>query len=258
MQQFQSKDTMTAESSGAYGVWYLSDLSSVPDYSGYYKDSGAAYIFTKTHAIASANGIDVPQRWALTEKVKLQAPDTIARDYFGSSVSISGTTVAVGARGDDGKQPDAGAVHMYTAGFASAYFSSLVYSALEGTDSDVTVYVRRDPEVYNGELVLEYATSDLTAKGVDATKFAECQGIAANLRGPAGCGDYQQTTGQLVIPVGSNEAGFKVNIMNDQCYERFLEFVQVTLSVPGSSVLQGETLSAKIRIDDDDFLSEPC
>ena len=52
---------------------------------------------------------------------------------------------------------------MYTAGFASAYFSSLVYSALEGTDSDVTVYVRRDPEVYNGELVLEYATSDLTA-----------------------------------------------------------------------------------------------
>ena len=190
MQQFQSKDTMTAESSGAYGVWYLSDLSSVPDYSGYYKDSGAAYIFTKTHAIASANGIDVPQRWALTEKVKLQAPDTIARDYFGSSVSISGTTVAVGARGDDGKQPDAGAVHMYTAGFASAYFSSLVYSALEGTDSDVTVYVRRDPEVYNGELVLEYATSDLTAKGVDATKFAECQGIAANLRGPAGCGDY--------------------------------------------------------------------
>ena len=46
--------------------------------------------------------------------------------------------------------------------------------------------------------------------------------------------------------------------MNDQCYERFLEFVQVTLSVPGSSVLQGETLSAKIRIDDDDFLSEPC
>lgn len=258
MQQFQSKDTMTAESSGAYGVWYLSDLSGVPDYTPFYEDSGAAYVFTKEHAVASASGIDIPQRWALTEKVKLQAPDANARDYFGSSVDISGTTVAVGAKGDDGQQPDAGAVHMYTAGFASAYFSSLVYSALEGTDADVTVYVSRDPDVYAGELVLEYATSDLTATGVDATKFAECMGIAANLRGPSGCGDYQQTTGQLVIPVGSNEAGFKVNIMNDQCYERFLEFVQVTLSVPGSSVLQGETLSAKIRIDDDDFLSDPC
>jgi hypothetical protein len=258
MARFQSKDSMAPESSGAYGVWYLSDLSNAPDYSGYYEDSGAVYVFTKEHAVASANGIDVPQRWSLTEKVKLQSPAGNARDYFGSAVSISGTTVAIGAQGDDGQQPDAGAVHLYHAGFASAYFSADMFSALEGTDADVTVYVSRDPDIYDGELVLEYATSDLTATGVDATKFTECLGIASNLRGISGCGDYQQTTGQLIIPVGSNEAGFKVKIMNDLCYERFLKFVQVTLSVPGSSALQGETLLAKVRIDDDDFLEDEC
>ena len=32
-----------------------------------------------------------------------------------------------------------------------------------------------------------------------------------------------------------------MKIMNDQCHERFLKFVQVTLSVPGSSALQGES-----------------
>merc|ERR1711988_257969 len=258
MASFLSKDTMTAESSGAYGVWYMQRHQGAEDFSYAYEEAGAAYVFTKEHAVASATGIDVPQRWSLTEKVKLQAPNAVARDYFGSSVAISGSTVAVGAIGDDGGQPDAGAVHMYNAAFSAAYFSSLQYSALEGTDTDVTIYVSRDPDVYSGEIVLEYATSDLTATGVDATKFAACQALAATLRGPANCGDYEQTTGNLVIPEGSNQAGFKVKIMNDQCRERFLKFVQVTLSVPGSSVLQGESMVAKIRIDDDDFESSTC
>ena len=112
---------------------------------------------------------------------------------------------------------------------------------------------------HNGDMKIAKDLIEMSAKaGVDAVKFDECLSIAGSLRGAAGCGDYQQTTGQLLIPKGSNEAGFKVRIMNDQCYERFLEFVQVTLSVPGSSALQGETLVAKIRIDDDDFLSSTC
>ena len=132
----------------------------------------------------------------------MQAPDAIARDYYGSSVVISGSTIAVGAIGDDGGQPDAGAVHMYHSGFSAAYFSSMQYSALEGTDDDVTIYVSRDPNVYSGPIVLEYATSDLTATGVDSTKFAACLALAATLRGPANCGDYEQTTGNLIIPEG--------------------------------------------------------
>tara|TARA_B110000090_G_C13234328_1_gene389908 strand:- start:113 stop:265 length:153 start_codon:yes stop_codon:yes gene_type:complete len=46
--------------------------------------------------------------------------------------------------------------------------------------------------------------------------------------------------------------------MNDLCHERFLKYVQVTLSVPGAGPLQGEAVSAKIRIDDDDFAQSVC
>ena len=74
MTPFLSKDTMTAESSGAYGVWYMQQHEGANDYSYAYKESGAAYIFTKEHAVASATGIDVPQRWSLTEKVKCKHP----------------------------------------------------------------------------------------------------------------------------------------------------------------------------------------
>jgi hypothetical protein len=260
MAQFLSKPSLTAESNGAYGVWYISNTTNADDYSYAYEDAGAVYIFTKDHAVTSGNGytVDTPQHWSLTEHVKLQSPDATAGDYFGSSVSIDGTTVVIGAVGDDGAQPDAGAVHVYQTGFASVSFDSLEFVAVEGTHTEVTVYINRDADIFQGEVVLEYATSDLTATGVDTLKYDECQTIATDLRGPALCGDYEQTSGTLVIPASSNQAGFQVRIMNDLCYERFLKFVQVTLSVPGSAALQGETLSAKIRIDDDDFEESAC
>merc|ERR1712224_178021 len=248
MAQFLSKPSLTAESNGAYGVWYISNTTQVDDYSYAYEDAGAVYIFTKDHAVTSGNGytVDTPQHWSLTEHVKLQAPDATAGDYFGSSVSIDGTTVVIGAIGDDGAQPDAGAVHIYQTAFASISFDSLEFIAVEGTHTEVTVYIDRDADIFQGEVVLDYATSDLTATGVDTIKFDECKTIATDLRGPALCGDYEQTSGTLIIPASSNQAGFQVRIMNDLCYERFLKFVQVTLSVPGSAALQGETLSAKI------------
>ena len=70
--------------------------------------------------------------------------------------------------------------------------------------------------------------------------------------------DYEQTSGNLIIPIGSNQAGFKIRIMNDLCKERFLKYVQISLSVPGAGVLQSEALSARLRIDDDDFLEKTC
>ena len=36
------------------------------------------------------------------------------------------------------------------------------------------------------------------------------------------------------------------------------EYVQLTLSIPGSAVLQGESYYAKLRIDDDDFDDGTC
>ena len=126
------------------------------------------------------------------------------------------------------------------------------FYGLEGDLQFVTVSLSRDLRVYSGLLVLEYATSDLTARGVDRAKFAECFLLAATERGPAGCGDYEQTTGQLRIPAGEEKGGFTIRISDDRCWE-IPEYLQVSVSVPGGGALQGEKLSAKIRIDDNDY-----
>ena len=112
--------------------------------------------------------------------------------------------------------------------------------------------------MFNGPLVIEYATSDISAKGVDSIKYSECLGIAASLRASAGCGDYEQSSGLIFFAEGANSGGFQVQIMNDNCKQRFFRYIQLTLSIPGGSSLQGEIVSAKIRIDDDDFLKTLC
>lgn len=103
--------------------------------------------------------------------------------------------------------------------------------------------------------MLEYATSDLTAQGVDSAHFATCQAIATAQRPQEGCGDYEHTAGQVVFLPGVVTGGFVVPIMDDYCYERDSKFIQLTLAVPGAGALQGETFHAMIRIDDDDSLS---
>lgn len=115
----------------------------------------------------------------------------------------------------------------------------------------------RKLETFRGEIILEYATSDLSATGVDVYKFADCQSVAPNLRGP-GCGDYQQTRGYMVIPANTASGGFKIPIMNDLCNERFPKYIQITIAVPGAAALQGESVSTRLRIDDDDFLQAVC
>ena len=98
---------------------------------------------------------------------------------------------------------------------------------MEGTDGYAVITVLRDVTIYNGPLTIAYATSDLSAKGVDADKFTACLGVATNLRAPEGCGDYQQTSGTFSLPQGANSGGFQVNIMNNLCKERYFRYLQV-------------------------------
>ena len=67
-----------------------------------------------------------------------------------------------------------------------------------------------------------------------------------------------QSSGHVAIYPKDNSGSFTVPIMDDNCRERHLEFIQVTVSIPGSASLQGETLSTRIRIDDDDYEQEAC
>jgi hypothetical protein len=95
-------------------------------------------------------------------------------------------------------------------------------------DRVVTVTLLRDLAVYAGPMVVEYATSDLTARGVDEAQYQACLAISPGLRAAAGCGDYLHTSGVVVIPADATSGGFTVSIVDDLCRERFMEYIQVS------------------------------
>ena len=67
-------------------------------------DQGAAYVFTEPGS-----------GWAdMTQTAKLTASDGAADDYFGTSVSISGNTVVVGASEPRSAQHGQGAAYVFT------------------------------------------------------------------------------------------------------------------------------------------------
>lgn len=47
----------------------------------------------------------------------------------------------------------------------------------------MTLTILRDVSIFDGLIVLEYATSDLTAKGIDEAKYKECMLAATADRG---------------------------------------------------------------------------
>lgn len=109
----------------------------------------------------------------------------------------------------------------------------MAFIILEGSSKFVSLTVLRDLAIFEEEIVLEYATSDLTAAGVDSAKFASCSILAPRDRGHARCGDYEQTAGLVTIPAGEVSGGFTVNIVDDQCRQIYMRFIQVSgLSSP--------------------------
>src|SRR5206468_12573599 len=65
-------------------------------------NAGSAYVYARSGA-------------AWTEQAHLFASDGAASDFYGISVGISGTTVVVGAEGDDNQAGiDAGSAYVYT------------------------------------------------------------------------------------------------------------------------------------------------
>mmetsp|Transcript_22984 Transcript_22984/g.52647 ORF Transcript_22984/g.52647 Transcript_22984/m.52647 type:complete len:94 (+) Transcript_22984:3467-3748(+) len=68
-----------------------------------------------------------------------------------------------------------------------------------------------------------------------------------------GCGDYEQTSGLALFPNGYIYTSFNVQITNDLCRERYSEYVQLNLHIPGGGPIHGENYRAQIRIDDNDW-----
>jgi hypothetical protein len=65
--------------------------------------AGSVYVFALSGGVGSA--------WSQTQK--LLANDGAANDYFGTSVSLSGGLLAVGANGDDDKGGASGGLYKH-------------------------------------------------------------------------------------------------------------------------------------------------
>lgn len=86
-------------------------------------DSGSAYLF---RGLSTATGI-------VQQQAKLLASDGAAADFFGSSVSLSGTTGLVGARWDNGVASSSGSAYVFQ-GLDTA--SGTTYQNMKLTASD--------------------------------------------------------------------------------------------------------------------------
>ena len=69
-------------------------------------NSGSAYVFTRVTAGDIASG------W--TQVAKLTADDGASHDHFGSSVSIDGGMIVIGAYKEDSKGTDSGSAYVFT------------------------------------------------------------------------------------------------------------------------------------------------
>ena len=71
------------------------------------------------------------------------------------------------------------------------------------------------------------------------------------------CGDYEQSTGVLQMKENETSGGFTIRLVDNTCRE-VAEFIQVSISPYGAAALQGERVSATVRIDDNDLDLSKC
>jgi hypothetical protein len=115
-------------SNNAFGgvLSFSGNLAVIGDYSDDAKgvNSGSAYIFANT----SGN------IWV--QQAKLMASDGTSYDVFGSSVAISGQTVAIGATGDDDMGSESGSVYVYANTSGNIWVEQIKISANDGASQD--------------------------------------------------------------------------------------------------------------------------
>ena len=218
------------------------------------KNGGAVYIYLRKQSeISSNNDINLPS-WESTEHAKIVPPDVFAGDLFGYSVALSTSTAVVDAIGDNtccGQ--NGGASFIFDMMWQRVHFAKIEYVALEGHHHTFPIEIRRDVLNLNKSLTIGYASSDISAIGVNVGKFEEC--LVTPLSERFGCGDYKQTSGEITFEVGESSTYFIINIMDDYCWERHVEYVQLTLHIPGGVQIYGEDYRAQLRIDDNDWVN---
>jgi len=123
--------------------------------------SGSAYVFTRDTAG------DLTSGW--TQVAKLTADDGAVEDYFGSSVSIDGNTVVVGANGDDDNESSSGSAYVFTRTTAGDLASGWTQVAkLTAGDGAVNDYFGVSASIDGDTVVIGAHGDDDDVKGDDS------------------------------------------------------------------------------------------
>ena len=116
--------------------------------------SGSAYVFTR-----ASDG-----NW--TQQAKLTASDAGSSDYFGSSVSVSGDTVVVGAQyDDDNGQYDSGSAYVFTRSGTTWTRTNKLSAASDAASND---YFGSAVGVSDGTIVVGAYAKDRNSTTADA------------------------------------------------------------------------------------------
>jgi hypothetical protein len=214
--------------------------------------AGAAYLFKRIHPEKGTNGKDDREAfWMNTEHGRIAPPDVEARDEFGYSIALAEDTAVIGAIGVDGVGNGGGSVFVVKMSWRNIRFVKTEYVALEST-VELDVFVERNDSNDSKEERIGFSTSDLSAKGIDPEDFALCSSLPMDQRCSAQCGDYERASGELTFAEGETLTSFKIKILDDNCSEPEMEYVQIHLHIPGGGPIHGEDYRAHLRIDDDD------
>ncbi|GMF43046.1 unnamed protein product [Phytophthora fragariaefolia] len=226
------------------------------------EEVGSIYVFRRSDEVRDGAGVLLhTPKWAPKEVAKMQYPQKQRQSRFGAALDMDGSDLVVGASGFSISPvlPQSGRAFAYDLSVMGVKFTTPWFACIEGNpDGLVGLTLSRSATTSNltRPLTIGYATEDRSALGVDAVKFAACLKLPSTQR--KNCGDYQQTAGEVTFAAGETSKLVTIPIMEDTCLEQWEKHFVVRLHVPGGEPLLGEDFISRVRIDDDDFGSDPC
>jgi hypothetical protein len=232
-----------------------------------------------------------PARWSQRlEAARVLAPHARGGEAFGAAVALAHGTAVVAAPGDDHAAAAAGSLWAFDARIARVSFDAenatsprvlspllgavprsthvaalgletraflVVENATIGTRAGAPRHHRAVVPVHRhgllfDELVVDFHTRDLTARGVTPAVAARCRLLPRAARAAAGCGDYVATHGQLRFAVGQARADIVLELVDDACAEPHADALELRLAVPGGVAPASAAHRAVVLILDDD------
>jgi len=212
--------------------------------------AGSLYLFRRIEEESSIFGENYSTYgWMTTEDARIDLPGASSQDRFGYSLSLIDNSAIVGAPGVDRLSVESGAAFTFDTGWIDLQFTKREYVVMESDlIANITVELRLFSK--NRSVLIGYSTSDLSARGLDASQFDSC--AKRNINDRCGCGDYKHSSGEILFEPEDRLGWFVVSLIDNKCFGTEAKYVHLQLHIVGGGAINGEKFRSQLRIDDDD------